>query len=407
VLRWDAEFAVCLSKIGEEGATRASGVLGKAAERMAAVDAPAWALWRLWNDLEGDGPPRWLTSLARALWRDVWRRRFEMEQAAAARVGPLPFLPVRPALDVAAAARKGAVRREGDTWIVDGGARWSVPLVDAALVDALAGVDAFATRDGIAAMTWAVRTVHEQAARGMAHPEIVTIPTGAKLAEAMGVGDPRGNGRTVANQIIAGWTVIPIRWSEPDGSMSQGMIVERVRVWPSGPHRDRQQELHFSPALIPGMSRLPARGRLGRVLVPWIPLPPELANVAPPHRNQAARLDRLLLIHVREGAAEMARCGAVAVDLEGPRGLFAYVGLTDAQGARVLDILAPRWRRRHDGIALAGREGDEAAALANILEAGRLSIGGTAAGKASAARRGGRFGAIADRLLGNSQRGGR
>jgi hypothetical protein len=349
VLVWDANFCGFLEKTGADGQEKAENVRAKSRERLARFkvqEAEALELFPLWLPKETSPAFPALVILGQALWRDIVRPRLE-------RAARNPLALVRPvfASPVFTPHIRPNIRETPDgqrvlPGLVEGGLDCRIiPQTDARLLNRImAGLDKLGTLTGHRVLRWEIETGHRQFLDGLTRPGVdfrkIEVEGGYSAIAEM-IGATSGNDIKAIREIIAAQdaTIFDFPWAHM-GAGHDGRLLIREEI---GAARGRKSRVNLilGTMLVPGYAsdiKTPSVSAASRKLVPVTGLPPLIGR--PNEYGPQVSLSMLLVLYLRDRAAELHEQGMVRLRPVDLQGMARQVGLTDDPG-----FLADLWRR--------------------------------------------------------------
>lgn len=336
----DLEYIALVEQIGPEGRRLAANVRGKP---LSQEEADTWAPW-LPPDASGTALRHsWLVQV---LWDDLVRPQLE-------RAARNPLALVRPvfASPVFTPHIRPNIRETPDgqrvlPGLVEGGLDCRIiPQTDARLLNRImAGLDKLGTLTGHRVLRWEIETGHRQFLDGLTRPGVdfrkIEVEGGySAIAEMIGV--TSGNDVKAIREIIAAQdaTIFDFPWAHM-GAGHDGRLLIREEI---GAARGRKSRVNLilGTMLVPGYAsdiKTPYVSAASRKLVPVTGLPPLVGS--PEKHGPQVSLSMLLMLYLRDRAAELHEQGMVRLRPVDLQGMARQVGLTDDPG-----FLADLWRR--------------------------------------------------------------
>lgn len=346
---WDMALCRLLEKTGVDGQKKAEKIRANSRERLAmfkAQEASAPELFSRWLPKETSPAFPALVILGQALWRDIVRPRLE-------RAARNPLALVRPVFTspVITTHIRPNIRETPDgqqvlPGLVEGGLDCRIiPQTDARLLNRImAGLDKLGTLTGHRILRWEIETGHRQFLDGLTRPGVdfrkIEVEGGySAIAELIGA--TSGNDIKAIREIIAAQdaTIFDFPWAHM-GAGHSGRLLTLEEI---GAARGRKSRVNLilGTMLVPGYAstiKTPSVSAASRKLVPVTGLPPLIGR--PNEYGPQVSLSMLLVLYLRDRAAELHEQGMVRLRPTDLQGMARQVGLTDDLG-----FLASLWRR--------------------------------------------------------------
>lgn len=353
----DREYAALLKRIGPKGKALATKM--RRTPRPDTEDAQAlWSTdpwearkreeaqgWAPWLPPEEGGTPPRHARLVQALWEDIVRPQLE-------RAARKPLSLIRPvfASQVFTPNIRPNIRETPDgqrflPGLVEGGLDCRIiPQTDARLLNRImAGLDKLGTLTGHRVIRWEIETGHRQFLDGLTRPGVdfrkIEVEGGySAIAELIGA--TSGNDVKAIREIIAAQdaTIFDFPWAHM-GAGHDGRLLIREEI---GAARGRKSRVNLilGTMLVPGYAsgiKTPYVSAASRKLVPVTGLPPLIGR--PNEYGPQVSLSMLLVLYLRDHAAELHEQGMVRLRPVDLQGMARQVGLTDDPS-----FLADLWR---------------------------------------------------------------
>lgn len=337
----DREYISLLEELGPKGKDLATKL--RKAPPLSEEEADTWAPWL--PPAEGGRFPARHARLVQALWEDIVRPRLE-------RAARKPLSLIRPvfASQVFTPNIRPNIRETPDgqrflPGLVEGGLDCRIiPQTDARLLNRImAGLDKLGTLTGHRVIRWEIETGHRQFLDGLTRPGVdfrkIEVEGGySAIAELIGA--TSGNDVKAIREIIAAQdaTIFDFPWAHM-GAGHDGRLLIREEI---GAARGRKSRVNLilGTMLVPGYAsgiNTPYVSAASRKLVPVTGLPPLIGR--PNEYGPQVSLSMLLVLYLRDHAAELHEQGMVRLRPVDLQGMARQVGLTDDPS-----FLADLWR---------------------------------------------------------------